>query len=253
MRFRIIVKGMPLLTYLKGMPAFLKEYREIRHQSRERGADFPFGKPYPCLDDKGQESGVLAEHYFHQDLYVARKVFENHPVRHVDIGSRIDGFVAHVASFREIEVLDVRDLHLGLPHIRFTRADLSAKEFPLIDYCDSLSCLHALEHFGLGRYGDPVDYNGHLVGWENMHRMLKKGGKFYFSVPIGEQRIEFNAHRVFSIAYLLGLMEKRYDIDSFAYINDRQEFIADAPLDEGSVHSNFGCRYGCGIFELTKR
>ena len=49
------------------------------------------------------------------------------------------------------------------------------------------------------------------------------------------------------------LMEKRYDIDSFAYINDRQEFIADAPLDEGSVHSNFGCRYGCGIFELTKR
>jgi SAM-dependent methyltransferase len=222
MRFRIIVKGMPLLAYLKGMPAFLKEYREIRHQSRERGADFPFGKPYPCLDDKGQESGVLAEHYFHQDLYVARKIFGNHPTRHVDIGSRIDGFVA-------------------------------AKEFPLIDYCDSLSCLHALEHFGLGRYGDPVDYNGHLVGWENMHRMLKKGGKFYFSVPIGEQRIEFNAHRVFSIAYLLGLMEKRYDIDSFAYINDRQEFIADALLDEGSVHSNFGCRYGCGIFELTKR
>jgi len=75
---------------------------------------------------------------------------------------------------------------------------------------------------------------------------------FYFSVPIGNQRIEFNAHRVFSITYLLGLMEKRYDIDSFAYINDAQEFIADAVLDEASICENFGCRYGCGIFELTK-
>jgi len=253
MRFRIIVKGMPLFTYLKGMPAFLKEYGIIRRQAMQSGNDFPFGKLYPCLEDKGQESGVLVEHYFYQDLHVARKVFKNNPVRHVDIGSRIDGFVAHVASFREIEIMDVRDLHLAIPTIHFTRADLTAKEFPLVDYTDSLSCLHALEHFGLGRYGDPVDYNGHLVGWENMNRMLKKGGNFYFSVPIGAQRIEFNAHRVFSVPYLLRLMEKRYDIDSFAYINDAGDFISDAALDEASVRSNFGCRYGCGIFALTKR
>jgi hypothetical protein len=253
MRFRIIVQGMPLLPYLKGMPAFLKEYREIRRQAGVSRESFPFGKLYPCLQEKDQESGVLAEHYFYQDLYVARKVFQNNPVRHIDIGSRIDGFVAHVASFREIEVLDVRDLHLAIPSIRFTRADLSAKDFPLTDYCDSLSCLHALEHFGLGRYGDPVDYDGHLIGWENMFRMLKKGGKFYFSAPIGSQRIEFNAHRVFSVVYLLHLMEKRYDIDSFAYINDAQEFIVDAALDEASISNNFGCRYGCGIFEMTKR
>lgn len=253
MRFDITVKGLPLFKYLKGMPVFLKEYGEIRRQASVSRESFPFGKLYPCLQEKDQESGVLAEHYFYQDLYVARKVFQNNPVRHVDIGSRIDGFVAHVASFREIEVLDVRDLHLAIPSVRFTRADLSAKEFPLTDYCDSLSCLHALEHFGLGRYGDPVDYDGYLIGWENMFRMLKKGGKFYFSVPIGSQRIEFNAHRVFSIAYLLGLIEKRYDIDSFAYINDAQEFIADAALDEASVRDNFGCRYGCGIFEMTRR
>jgi SAM-dependent methyltransferase len=253
MRFRIIVKGMPLFTYLKGMPAFLKEYAIIRRQAVRSGNEFPLGKLYPCLEEKGQESGVLSEHYFYQDLYVARKVFESNPVRHVDIGSRIDGFVAHVASFREIEILDVRDLRLAIPAIRFTRADLTAKEFPFVDYTDSLSCLHALEHFGLGRYGDPVDYNGHLVGWENMNRMLKKGGNFYFSVPIGEQRIEFNAHRVFSVAYLLNLMNKRYDIDSFAYINDAGDLISDAALDETSVRSNFGCRYGCGIFALTKR
>jgi hypothetical protein len=149
--------------------------------------------------------------------------------------------------------MDVRDLHIAMPSIRFVRADLSAKDFPLTDYCDSLSCLHALEHFGLGRYGDPIDYEGHLIGWKNMSRMVKQGGKFYFSAPIGEQRIEFNAHRVFSLQYLLKLIEPSYAIDSFAYINDQGEFFADARLDGNTIGNNCGCHYGCGIFELTRR
>ena len=111
MQFRIIVQGMPLFTYLKGMPAFLKEYREIRRQAGVSGKSFPFGKLHPCLQERDQESGVLAEHYFYQDLYVARKVFHNNPVRHVDIGSRIDGFVAHVASFRDIDFQQVDIIH----------------------------------------------------------------------------------------------------------------------------------------------
>lgn len=253
MRFRIIVKGMPLLTYLKGLPGFLREYREIRRQAEISNKDFPFGPSYPCLEDRYAECGTAQGHYFHQDLLIANRIFLNHPVRHVDIGSRIDGLVAHVASFREIEVLDVRDLHLAIPNIRFTRADLSAKDFPLADYCDSLSCLHALEHFGLGRYGDPVNYNGHLVGWQNMHQMLKKGGKLYFSVPIGIQRIEFNAHRVFSMVNLLEMIEGRYRLDAFSFVDDAGNLIRNPVMSEENVSINFGCRYGCGIFELTKR
>ncbi len=253
MHLSVIVKGMPFFTFIKKMPAFLQEYTTIRRQAALSREAFPFGKIYPCLQEKEQQSGVLAEHYFYQDLYVARKIFENKPEKHVDVGSRVDGFVAHAASFREIEVLDVRDLHIAIPTIRFTRADLSAKNFSLSDYCDSLSCLHALEHFGLGRYGDPINYEGHLPGWKNMASMLKKNGKFYFSVPIGEQRIEFNAHRVFSLSYLLKLFEQYYRIDSFAYISDGGEFIANAALDAAAINNNFGCHYGCGIFELTKR
>jgi len=253
MHLNVIVKGMPLFTYIKKMPAFLKEYNQIRRQAAFSREAFPFGKLYPCLQEKDQQSGVLSEHYFYQDLHVARKIFQNNPLKHVDIGSRVDGFVAHVASFREIEVLDVRDLHIAIPSISFARADLSAKDFSMNDYCDSLSCLHALEHFGLGRYGDPVDYEGHLIGWTNMSRMVKQGGKFYFSVPIGEQRIEFNAHRVFSLSYLLRLIDPYYAIDSFAYISDDGEFHADAKLADNAVGNNCGCHYGCGIFELTRR
>jgi len=62
------------------------------------------------LDDRFDQSGTASGHYFHQDLLVASRIFINNPEKHVDIGSRIDGFVAHVASFREIEVFDIRSL-----------------------------------------------------------------------------------------------------------------------------------------------
>ena len=195
MRIRVLVKGIPLFTFLRGLPAFLREYGEIKRQASER--DFPFGPFYPCLGEREMESGTAKGHYFHQDLLVANRIFLNAPVRHVDIGSRVDGFVAHVASFRQIEVMDIRQLKSFSENVIYRQADLLDPKFSVTDYCDSLSCLHALEHFGLGRYGDRVDYRGHLVGWENMGRMLKREGKLYFSVPIGKQRVEFNAHRVF--------------------------------------------------------
>jgi Caenorhabditis protein of unknown function, DUF268 len=253
MHVRFIVKGVPLFVLLKGMPSLLRNYCEIRKQAKQYGMAFPFGKFYPCIEDKDQNSGTASGHYFHQDLLVANKIFINKPVRHVDIGSRIDGFVAHVASFRDIEVFDIRDMTDKIQNIHFKRLDIMDGNSVSHDYCDSISCLHALEHFGLGRYGDRVDYNGHLLGWENVYKMLKKGGKCYFSVPIGKQRIEFNAHRVFSLQYIISnMISDKYNMDSFSYVNDRGDLFKDAALDEESVKNNFSCNYGCGIFELSK-
>lgn len=252
MRLRIIVKGMPLISFIKEMPFFLKTYREIRKQARLSSADFPFGNLYPCLDCRDVDSGTASGQYFYQDLLVANRIFVNRPVKHVDIGSKVESFVAHVASFREIEVFDIRALKTNATNILFKQIDIMDRDFNLRDYCDSVSCLHALEHFGLGRYGDRVDYSGHLLGWENIYNMLQKGGKFYFSVPIGVQRIEFNAHRIFSVKYLLNMMTGKYKIDSFSFVNDAGDFARDVELTEESIRNNFHCHYGCGIFELTK-
>jgi SAM-dependent methyltransferase len=150
----------------------------------------------PCLHDWSEEGGAAKDEYFWQDLLVARKVFAARPERHVDVGSRVDGFVAHVASFREIEVFDVRPNSAQVPGVRFHQADFTQALQSMDGYCDSLSCLHALEHFGLGRYGDPIDPDGWKRGLANMARLLRTGGMLYLSLPIGMERVEFNAQAV---------------------------------------------------------
>jgi len=231
---------------------FYRDYLRLKEQARKSGQSFPFGKLYPCLDDRKADSGSACGHYFHQDLLVANRIYENKPQRHVDIGSRIDGFVAHVAAFREIEVFDIRSLSVSIPNIIFKQADIMAGDFNIKNYCDSVSSLHAVEHFGLGRYGDTLDYNGHLKGLNNIHQMLKQGGKFYLSVPIGKQRIEFNAHRVFAVKYLVELIQDKYSLDSFSYVDDEGDLFRDIPLNPENIENNYGCHYGCGILELTK-
>ena len=42
-----------------------------------------------------------------------------------------------------------------------------------------MSALCSLEHFGLGRYGDPVDPEACFKCFENIQRKLKKGGRLY--------------------------------------------------------------------------
>lgn len=241
------------IGFLRGLPPYFRDYKTLKHQMKSAGIKFPFAKFYPCLGDRFSSSGRASGHYFHQDLLVARRIHLNNPVIHVDVGSRVDGFVAHVASFRTIKVFDIRPLSQQIANIRFLQADFMApiKE-NLIGYCDSLSCLHAIEHFGLGRYGDSVNYDGYLLGLNNLYLVLKAGGKFYFSVPIGPQRIEFNGHRIFSMNYLLSLFDGKYHVDQFSFVDDHGDLHENVTLVESDINSNFGCAFGCGIFEMTK-
>ena len=124
------------------------------------------------IKDYDSYAGGNKGHYFHQDLLVANFIFEKNPIKHVDVGSRIDGFVAHVASFRSIDVIDLRPLNNTHKNINFIQADMMSENIDFEISCDSLSCLHALEHFGLGRYDDPINPNGHLLGFNNLYKML---------------------------------------------------------------------------------
>lgn len=164
------------LRSLRGLPVYLRDWA-VFYKGFSGNMKF-----MPCLHDRYEEGGATKSEYFWQDLLVARAIHAAKPVKHVDIGSRVDGFVAHVASFREIEVFDVRPISTAVPGVVFRQADLmNPTSLPTTagGYCDSLSCLHAIEHFGLGRYGDQVNPQGYQRGIANMAQLLQPGGAFY--------------------------------------------------------------------------
>ena len=207
----------------------------------------------PCLYDWCEEGGSTKNEYFLQDLHVARQIHLANPEKHIDIGSRIDGFVAHVASFREIEVFDIRPINSSIPGIIFRQADLMNFSDSMHGCCDSLSCLHALEHFGLGRYGDSIDPSGYVSGLANMAKALRPAGFYYLSVPVGQACVEFNAHRIFDPVELVRLAAANgLLLARFAWVGSghtlTQSLNPERDMDELSR-----LNYSLGIFTFIKQ
>jgi hypothetical protein len=234
-------------------PRYVYDFIKFYNLSKKIHSKFAFSF-FPILDDKYAPSGSTKGHYFTQDLFVAQEIFHKKPSRHVDIGSRIDGFITHVASFREIEVIDIRPVDLNIDNIKFLQLDFSKElneEF--YNYSDSISCLHTLEHFGLGRYGDKIDPDSFKKGLNNLHLLCKIGGSFHFSVPLGDNKVFFNAHRTFSLQYLFELLEPLFEIKSLSVIDDKGLFHKKIRLDDSRINENFHSKYGCAIFHLIKK
>jgi len=97
----------------------------------------------------------------------------------------------------KVKVIDVRPLKSRIKGLDFIQADATELKGIKSNSIKSLSSLHAVEHFGLGRYTDPIGPDSWKKAINSLERVLAKGGKLYFSVPIGKERLNFNAHRVF--------------------------------------------------------
>jgi SAM-dependent methyltransferase len=245
------VRPTPPKNVLRLTLRVLAQYREFRALQVQSQDSMPVELSHPCLDDYHAEGGTARGHYFHQDLLVARRVFTNRPERHMDVGSRVDGFVAHVASFRRIEVIDVRPTLVKVPNIEFLEGDITALDPKLIGSCDSLSCLHALEHVGLGRYGDRLDPAGSEKALAGLADLLKPGGTLYLSVPVGRERIEFNAHRVFSLPRIEAMLAKYFKVQRFAWVDGRGALhdLGASEIPRAQIATE---EFALGIFEATR-
>ena len=242
----------PFLVLLGAYPRRSRSLRYVPRYLDDRAAFLAAGGQikyrFPILEDYAEQAGTARGHYFHQDLLVATFINEAAPERHMDVGSRIDGFVAHVAAFRTIEVIDIRPLTIAAhERIRFIQGNLMQLDPALRECCDSLSCLHAIEHFGLGRYGDPINPSGHLVGFRNLAAMLKPGGRLYISFPIGESAVHFNAHRVFAPTEVLDWAKDLLVLERFDYVDDAGDLHLRQAPDRIATPA-----YGCGIYTFRK-
>jgi hypothetical protein len=245
-RLAFAVLGRPedLVKRTLGLWRFRRDLARYRQGGAGR-FEAHFRDFWPKLDDWNDQAGIARGHYFHQDLWVAKRIFRHAPQEHWDVGSRVDGFIAHLLVFREVVFVDARELSGSATGLRSVIGSVTALKIPDASLL-SLSCLHVLEHVGLGRYGDPIDPSGYEVGARELSRVLAPGGRLYFSVPIGRERLEFNAHRIFAPASVVGLFPK-LDLEEFAAIDDSGALVERCPPEDFSDSD-----YACGIFVFKR-
>ena len=172
------------------------------------------------LTDCIQEAGSAGD-YFFQDMWAAREIYRSN-VKHVyDIGSRVDGYIAHLLAMEvHVTLLDVRSFPHKIEGVDFIRTDATNLDNIPDESIETLSSLCALEHFGLGRYGDPIDYDGWRKALRAIKRKLKVGGTFYLSVPVGNvERVQFNAHRIFHPMTIVNEMTPELILHEFSVID----------------------------------
>lgn len=241
---------------LRTLPKIKRLLRDMRaYNSRNIRTEFhaSIRNLYPCLNDWDDNAGSLS-YYFWQDLWAARKIFQLKPSEHYDIGSRVDGFIAHVLPFMSVTMIDIRPLPQKVEGLKFIQADATNLEGIADNSIISLSSLCAPEHFGLGRYGDPVDPEACFSAVRSMQRVLAHGGHLYIAVPVGDASgVAFNAHRIFQPELIINTLDKLRLID-FSVIGSYGEYLEHVSIDEFHA-KGFGVNYAGsvdGLFEFVK-
>lgn len=198
--------------------------------------------------DKFMTAGTPASHYFAQDIWGARKVMQNRPKEHYDIGSRLDGFIAHLLVFRSVNYIDIRPLPFNIPNLHFIQGDATNLDQFADNSLESISSFHAIEHFGLGRYGDDINPDAYLQVIKNMQRVIQPCGHVYIGVPVGpKDKLVFNAHRIFAIKTIINLFDKLILKDIAIVKADNAYTDKITPEQYDRIED-----YCCGLFEFVK-
>ncbi|MCU0485278.1 MAG: DUF268 domain-containing protein [Anaerolineales bacterium] len=185
-------------------------------------------------------------HYVYHTAWAARKVREIAPTTHVDISSSLY-FAGIVSAFVPVRFYDFRRAPLELDNLSCDQADLLSLPFP-DGTVPSLSCMHVVEHIGLGRYGDPLNPQGDLLAMRELARVLASGGSLLLVVPVGQPRVCFNSHRIYGYEHVLQSFP-RLELIEFSLIPDSKQ----QPLLTHADPVLVACQeYACGCFWFKK-
>lgn len=203
---------------------------------------------HPCTGDATTHS-AFDRHYVYHTAWAARLLKQQGVAAHVDISSLIY-FSTILSAFIPVQYYEYRPDSLTLSDFDIGHQDLMGLSFES-ESIPSLSCMHVVEHIGLGRYGDEIDPDGDLKAISELKRVVAKGGLLLFVVPCGSQsRICFNAHRIYTYGQVLSYFEG-FDLLETALITDGGD---DPDFIEQATEADFDRqRYGCGCFAFRKK
>lgn len=227
---------------------FWEKDRELYSKMNMR-AEFAIKEEYlyPIISDKYAENSGMDE-YFWQDLWAAQYIIFEGIQEHYDIGSRVDGFIAHLlAANIKVNMIDVRSFPGKVRNLYTIVDDATMMDHFEDNSISSLSALCSLEHFGLGRYGDPVDPEACFKCFEQIQKKLKKGGKLYISVPVATDRVQFNAHRIFYAETIIKNFSQ-LNLVEYSAIMDRKIYYNVGIHTYDHLENN----YAVGLFRFEK-
>jgi SAM-dependent methyltransferase len=227
---------------LAALPRFFAEMSAFKRDAAG-AATLRFEDTYPCLSDR-TSSTPFDPHYFYQGAWLARRVAANTPTRHIDVGSSVL-MISVLSAQVPTTFVDIRPLETDLPDLKSIAGSITALPFDTKSQA-SVSCLHVIEHIGLGRYGDPIDADGARKGLAELQRVVAPGGRLYLSTPVGRARVCFNAHRVFDPqAIIAGLPE--LELYAFSLVDDAGRLNSNCDPSRAA-----SLEYGCGFFEFVR-
>ena len=244
--FRLFDPIIDLRKLIFSIPNYLKYFVDTLHFSRkDKRYPIKLKDIYPCIHDKTKFTG-FDRHYIYHPAWAARILNQTKPDIHIDISSSLH-FCSIVSAFIPMKFYDFRPAKLNLSNLSSEHADLTNLPFEN-NSIKSLSCMHTVEHIGLGRYGDPIDPEGDLKAINELKRVLAWGGDLLFVVPIGKPKIMYNAHRIYSYRQILGFFSE-FKLMNFSLVpDDKQKGLKNNANKEIADKQE----YGCGCFWFRK-
>ena len=159
--------------------------------------------PFQIFPEPVFESGIHPETFVDFECaFAAQNIQHSAPRSILDIGSYRHFILGLLAHF-PVTTVDVRNRRPLSSNETVLTGDAKKLDLPDRSF-DLVLSLCALEHFGLGRYGDAIDFQADGKAFREMTRVLKPGGHLIFSTTITRARpaIGFNAHRIYSYELL---------------------------------------------------
>ena len=225
---------------------FLKDWKQFKEESAKVGDNrfiLSAKNFYPILHEKSSTQD-FDRHYTYHPAWAARKLKEINPEFHIDISSTLN-FSTLVSAFIPVKFFDYRPADITLSN--FSSESAYLLKLPFADNSiKSLSCMHRLEHIGLGRYGDPIDPVGDIKAMKELQRVLAVGGSLLIVVPVGKPNVQFNSQRIFSYDQVVNAFSN-LQVREFTLLTDDGKLISNA--DKSLVEKQV---YGCGCFWFVK-